>query len=396
MGNSGNPALATLGSRHPMIRPTMKDLIETRRVIVTVGSGGVGKTTTAAAIALAGARAGRRVLCLTIDPAKRLATSLGLREMRSEAQAIDRALLGNGVTGSLTAMMLDVRGTFDDLVARSAPNPEVRQRIYNNRIYQHVAGSLAGTPEYMAMEKLHALKSDPATDLIVLDTPPTANALDFLDAPDRMIAAVDSPAVRAFVKAFEGAGRLSLNLLSKAMAKIFSGLSKFTGGGFLEQVAEFLTDIQSLFGGFRDRAHRVREELKGKDVAFVVVTSPDPMAIGEAIYFAERLVEGGMQLEALVVNRVRTVEACEVTAPARVANVLREAGVEPSNELAFAVLQAQSEASVWARRDRAEVTRVQNALPSVPRVIEVPALDEDVYDLTALGHVADALSPVES
>ncbi len=181
---------------------SLGDLLTTKRVIVTVGCGGVGKTTIAAALALAAARRGRRVLCLTIDPAKRLATSLGLREMAREAQEVDPALWRAEGEGTLTAMMLDVRGTFDALVTRYASNPATRDRILGNRIYQEIAGSLAGTPEYMAMEKLYALRDDPRYDLIVLDTPPTSNALDFLEAPDKMIEAVDSPAIQAFVGAF--------------------------------------------------------------------------------------------------------------------------------------------------------------------------------------------------
>ena len=376
-----------------MSTSSLADLIASRRVIVAVGSGGVGKTTTAAAIALAGARAGRRVLCLTIDPARRLATSLGLREMLSEAQPIDPALLGTNVTGSLVAMMLDVRRTFDELVGRYAPNPAVRDRIYANKIYRQVAGSLAGTPEYMAMEKLYALKDDPAYDLIVLDTPPTSNALDFLDAPERMIAAVDSPTMRALVSAFEGAGRLSLNLLSKAMAKVLSGLGKFTGAGFLVEIAEFLSDLQSLFGGFKERAGKVRDELKSAEVAFVIVTSPDPLAIGEALFFAEKLAEGGMHTEGLVVNRVRRADPVDVSSPQRIANVLSEAGVEPSSELAAGMLKSHQDALVWARRDAAEVLRVTRELRSITRVIEIPAFDEDVFDVTALGKVADMLAP---
>ncbi len=373
-----------------MAMQSLSDLVAARRVIVTVGSGGVGKTTTAAAIALAGARAGRRVLCLTIDPAKRLATSLGLGTMSHEAQLIDRAVIGlpEDSKGSLTAMMLDVRRTFDELVERYADSREARDRILNNAIYQQIAGSLAGTPEYMAMEKLYSLKDDNRYDLIVLDTPPTSNAIDFLEAPDRMVAAMDSPTVQAFVQAFEKGGSLSLKLLSKAMAQVLSGLSKFTGAGFLEQVAGFLTDIQSLFGGFRDRALKVREELKAPNVAFVVVSSPEPMAVTEAMFFGEKLTEGGMRVEALVFNRVRRSGVVDISSPARIANVLSEAGVEPHVELAAGVLKAYQDASVWARRDANEIARARREMQSVARVVEVPAFDEDVYDVAALSRVA--------
>jgi anion-transporting ArsA/GET3 family ATPase len=377
-----------------MVQQSLSDLVASRRVIVTVGSGGVGKTTTAAAIALAAARAGRRVLCLTIDPAKRLATSLGLGTMSHEAQVIDRSIIGlpEGSKGSLTAMMLDVRRTFDELVERYAASAEARDRILNNAIYQQIAGSLSGTPEYMAMEKLYSLKDDARYDLIVLDTPPTSNAIDFLEAPDKMVAAMDSPTVQAFVQAFEKGGSLSLKLLSKAMAQVLSGLSKFTGAGFLEQVAGFLTDIQSLFGGFRERALKVREELKAPTVAFVIVSSPEPMAVTEAMFFGEKLTEGGMRVEALVFNRVRRARAVEISSPARIANVLSEAGVEPHAELAAGVLKAYQDASVWARRDANEIARAMREMQNVPRVVEVPAFDEDVYDVAALSRVAEIVA----
>lgn len=378
-----------------MVQASLSDLVSSRRVIITVGSGGVGKTTTAAALALAGARAGRRVLCLTIDPAKRLATSLGLGTMSHEAQLIDRSVIGLApdAKGSLTAMMLDVRRTFDELVERYAQSPEARDRILNNTIYQQIAGSLAGTPEYMAMEKLYALKDDARYDLIVLDTPPTSNAIDFLEAPDKMVAAMDSPTIQAFVQAFEKGGSLSLKLLSKAMAQVLSGLSKFTGAGFLEQVAAFLTDIQGLFGGFRDRAIKVREELKAPSVAFVIVSSPEPMAVTEAMFFGEKLAEGGMRVEGLVFNRVRKVLPVDVSSPARIANVLSDAGVEPHVELAAGVLKAYQDASIWARRDANEIARARREMQSVPRVVEVPAFDEDVYDVAALARVAQTLVP---
>lgn len=377
-----------------MVKASLLDLVSSRRVIITVGSGGVGKTTTAAAVALAAARAGRRVLCLTIDPAKRLATSLGLGTMSHEAQLIDPSVIGlpAGSKGSLTAMMLDVRRTFDELVERYAENKDARDRILNNTIYQQIAGSLAGTPEYMAMEKLYSLKDDSRYDLIVLDTPPTSNAIDFLEAPDRMVAAMDSPTIQAFVQAFEKGGSLSLKLLSKAMAQVLSGLSKFTGAGFLESVASFLTDIQGLFGGFRERALKVREELKAPSVAFVIVSSPEPMAVTEAMFFGEKLVEGGMRVEALVFNRVRKTETVDVSSPARIANVLAEAGVEPHTELAAGVLKAYQDASIWARRDANEIARARREMSSVQRVVEVPAFDEDVYDVAALSRVAQIVA----
>ncbi len=243
------------------------------------------------------------------------------------------------------------------------------------------------------MEKLHSLKSDPRYDLIVLDTPPTSNALDFLHAPDKMVAAMDSPMIRTFLQVGESGGSLSLKLLSKAMAQVLQGLSKFTGAGFLEQVAGFLTDIQSLFGGFKERALNVREELKSPEVAFVVVSSPEPMAVGEAVYFTEKLMEGGMRVEGVVFNRVRKTRPVDVSSPARVANVLRDAGAEPSTELAAGILRAYQDANVWSTRDANELGRAKRELMGVQRWIEIPAFDEDVYDVTALDRVGTYLMP---
>jgi anion-transporting ArsA/GET3 family ATPase len=376
------------------MQSSLGDLLVSRRVVITVGCGGVGKTTVAASLALAAARRGRRVLCLTIDPAKRLATSLGLREMRSEAQAIDPSVWGGGATGgALTAMMLDVRGTFDELVTHYASSPATAQRILNNRIYREMASSLAGTPEYMAMEKLYALKDDKRYDLIVLDTPPTSNALDFLEAPDKMIGAMDSPAIKAFLSAFETTGKLSFNLVSKAMGKLLSALGSFTGMDFLTQVAEFLSDIQSLFGGFKERAGRVREAMMGRDVAFVLVTSPDPMAVGEAMFFLERLQGSNMNAEGLVVNRVRLADDVAPPSADRLAGLLREANVEPSVDLGNAFARAWRDATVWARRDAVEVTRARREMASIPRQIVVPAFDGDVLDIAALERVAEVLVP---
>ena len=189
------------------------------RVLVAVGAGGVGKTTTAAALGVAAARRGKRVLCLTIDPARRLAEALGLQTLSAEEQAVAPELFqqaGMPLQGSLTAMMLDTKRTFDELVVKHSSSTERAQRLLGNQLYRYVSTALAGTQEYMAMEKLVAVQSDPRFDLIILDTPPTANALDFLDAPARLAEAIDSAAMRWFIQAFESTGKLSLNLLARS------------------------------------------------------------------------------------------------------------------------------------------------------------------------------------
>ncbi|MEM9071077.1 MAG: ArsA-related P-loop ATPase [Myxococcota bacterium] len=374
----------------------LSDLLATRKVVVTVGSGGVGKTTTAAALAVHAAMEGRRVLCLTIDPARRLANSLGLEEMTRDEQEVPAVLFerhGLAHKGELFAMMLDTKRTFDDLVGRYASSPEIRDRILNNKIYQYVATSLAGTQEYMAMEKLHAVRQDEDWDLIVLDTPPTSNALDFLDAPERMVEAIDSPAMRWFIQAFEGAGKFSFGLVGKGAAFLLRGLSRFTGTGFLEQVAEFVSGLNDLFGGFRERAADVSGALRSSDVAFVVVTSPAPMAIREAIYFSDRLRESGMRRDGFVVNGVHELLA----EPSASDEVLTEAFAASAPSLDAARTLTKTRRALDDERlrgvaDRIESDRLRNRVGRDVRFVEVPALEEDVHDIGALAEIAHHLT----
>lgn len=393
-GSSARPVVRAWYVPQPM--GGLAELLATRRVVVTVGSGGVGKTTTAAALAAHAAMQGRRVLCLTIDPARRLANSLGLDEMTLDEQEITRehfARYGLELKGELHAMMLDTKRTFDDLVRRYASSPEVCERILNNKIYQYVATSLAGTQEYMAMEKLHAVRAQGKWDLIVLDTPPTSNALDFLDAPERMVDAIDSPAMRWFIQAFEGAGRFSFGLVGKGAAFLLRALSRFTGTEFLEQIAEFIAGINDLFGGFRERAAAVSGALRSPDVAFVVVTSPAPMAIAEAMFFSDRLKEGGMHRDAFVVNRVHPLLA-EPSAPEP---ELVAAFEQACPELDAPSVVARTRRALEDERlrgvaDRIESDRLRAKVGSDAIFVEVPALEEDVHDLGGLAEIAHYLT----
>jgi anion-transporting ArsA/GET3 family ATPase len=370
---------------------TLTPLLE-RRVIVCVGSGGVGKTTIAAALALAAARRKKRVLCLTIDPAKRLANALGFSRMTTEAQEVETerfAEAGLEVPGTLTVMMLDTKRTFDELVERHASSPAARDRILNNRLYQYVSTSLAGTQAYMAMEKLLAVKRDTSFDLIVLDTPPTSNALDFLDAPERLIDALDSAAMRWFMQAFERSGRLSLNLVARSVAVILRGIGKLTGGGFLEQMAELITDLNDLFGGFRERATEVGRAFRGAEFAYVLVTTPSPMAIREAVFFSERLEAQRMRRDALVVNRVhrapRSMPSREEIR-ASVEHHRIDLGAEGADRLERALTDEALQAQADARR-LAELTPALSG-NSAPVRVDIPALPSDVHEIATLAGIA--------
>jgi anion-transporting ArsA/GET3 family ATPase len=372
----------------------LAQLVDSRRVLITVGAGGVGKTTTAAALGVAAARRGKRVLCLTIDPARRLAESLGIQRMTTEAVTVDPARFeaaGVPIKGSLTAMMLDTKRTFDELVVKYSSTPEKAERLLGNKLYQYVSTSLAGTQEYMAMEKLVAVKDDPQYDLIVLDTPPTANALDFLDAPQRLVEALDSATMKWFVQAFQHTGKLSLNLLAKSAATILRTIGRITGGGFLEAMAEFIAELNDLFGGFKERAGRVEAALRSPDVAFVLVTSAAPPSIQEVLYFAERLEEANMPRGAFVVNRFHV-------APPKPDGV-REEDVKKAilareitleEDAPARLVRAHADAVKLAALD-ARHLRVLEATAQRTPIVRVAELDTDVRDIALLAELSDVL-----
>ena len=377
-------------------RAKLADILDSHRVVICVGSGGVGKTTTAAAIALRAAMQGKRVLCLTIDPARRLANSLGLAEMTVDEQIVPPELFaaqGVACSGTLAVMMLDTKRTFDALVIRHASSDEARDRILQNRIYRYVSGSLAGTQEYMAMEKLHAVREDD-WDLIVLDTPPTSNALDFLDAPERLVEMLDSPAMRWFIDAFEGAGKASMGLVGRGATILIKGLSRFTGTEFLEMVAEFVTGLNDMFGGFRDRARAISGALKSPDVAYVIVTSPNPLAMIEALFFHKRLATVGIEATAFVVNAVHhPPEAVEQ--PQDVLMDALRAGAPRGTDhrkLLAQLEQAAKDEAAWAEVDRRRVEYLAGQVAPTVAFAEVPAQDRDVHDLSALAVVAANLA----
>ncbi|MEY4513384.1 MAG: hypothetical protein RLZZ450_5506 [Pseudomonadota bacterium] len=375
---------------------SLSEVLAQHRVVVCVGSGGVGKTTTSAALALHAAMLGRRVLCLTIDPAKRLANSLGLTSMTTEEQLVSPELFakaGLEAKGSLSAMMLDTKRTFDELVEKHASTPQRAKRIYDNRLYQYISTSLAGTQEYMAMEKLYSVRENKSWDLIVLDTPPTTNALDFLNAPEKLVDAIDSPAMRWFMQAFSGAGKLGFSLLNRGASMVLKGLSRFTGGEFLQNIATFIGDINELFGGFTERAKQVSDALRSPEVAFVLVTSPDPLAVQEAIFFADKLAEGGLTQRGIVINRVTPLIPEPPGRPAEVERAL--AARAPAGADVPALMEklerALDEDRLRAVTDRGEVERLKALTGNRGLYVEVPAFEQDVHDLGALARVASFL-----
>jgi anion-transporting ArsA/GET3 family ATPase len=359
------------------------EILDGKRVCICAGSGGVGKTTTSAAIAAGMAARGLRVVVLTIDPAKRLADSLGLPELGNEARRIDpETLAAAGIEaegGELWAMMLDAKATFDEVIRRYAPDAETRDRILSNRIYQQLSAALAGSQEYMAMEKLYELWTEGHYDLLVLDTPPSRNALDFLDAPRRLVQFIEGRALRIFMRPTGIATRV----VGGGASVMFSVLRRITGVDLLDDLAEFFQAFAGMVGGFRERARKVNGLLADERTCFLVVCAPQGEPISEAAHFHRKLVEASLPFGGVVVNKVHF-EASRTGADGGVEDGLGRALGDP--ELAARVAANHRDFVALATRDRANVERLAAQL-SRREVIQVPYLDEDVHDLAGLAEI---------
>ncbi len=353
--------------------------LDTAKILVCTGSGGVGKTTTAAALALRAAERGRRTVVLTIDPARRLAQSMGLSELDNTPRRVEGIDAGKG--GSLDAMMLDMKRTFDDIVLSHA-EPGKAQAILDNPFYQALSSSFAGTQEYMAMEKLGQLKATGDYDLIVVDTPPTRSALDFLDAPERMTTFLDGRMIKILMAPAKAGGKAYLKVVSTGFNVFTSVITKIIGAQVLQDVSQFVAALETMFGGFRERAQATYDLLKAPGTAFVVVAAPERDALREAAYFVERLAEESMPLAGLVVNRVHRSGSAALTVERSLAaaQALEETG---GHEMPAAVLRLHAERMALAARERRLQERFTGAHPSVP-VVEVAAQPGDVHDLDGL------------
>lgn len=359
------------------------------KVIVCCGSGGVGKTTTAAALALRAAERGRDVVVLTIDPARRLAQALGLTELDNDPRPVE----GIGGDGSLAAMMLDMKRTFDEFVEANA-DAERAAAILANPFYLSLSSSFAGTQEYMAMEKLGQLRTraaeDDRWDLIVVDTPPSRSALDFLDAPRRLGSFLDGRFIRLLAAPAKAGGRGVFKVVAAGFGMFTSVLSKVIGAQVLTDVQTFVGSVDTLFGGFRQRAEDTYAMLQADDTAFVVVAAPERDALREASYFVDRLEAESMPLAGLVLNRVQTTDVPELDAAAATAAAARlETGSRTSVTAALLRIHADRVATLDRQRRMAE--RFTSAHRAVP-VATVPTMPADVVDLAGLRGVGAALA----
>lgn len=398
---------------------SLQGIFRDKKILVCAGSGGVGKTSLAAAIALEAATRGKKVIVLTIDPAKRLATALGLSQLSSDPVEIDLGTIANegrspsemsdaipgdqmGGTGRravsppaakrrpsgdgrLFAMMLDTKRTFDRLIERHTPDPRRREAILNNRLYQHMSNMIAGSQEYMAMEKLHELYHDEEYDLLVLDTPPTRHALDFLEAPSKMANITGSSLLEWFLKPgiFVGrqAGRLGLGILQKGAEKILAVFDRLAGFSFLYELSEMVSLLSNLLGGFHERARAVYDLLHQDFVGFLLVTSPSSVAIQDALYFHQKIAEEKLPFIGFIINRIH--EAC----PAGPEDLPSE--FSPS--LRTKLLENLRNIEQLALRDQRTVTLLKKMGGKGIVHATIPLLESDVHDLDGLRQMNKAL-----
>ena len=366
-------------------------LLDASSIIVCCGSGGVGKTTTSAALALRAAERGRKVCVLTIDPARRLAQSMGLTELDNTPRAVAAVDASKG--GSLDAMMLDMKRTFDEIVETHS-DPERAAQILSNPFYVSLSSSFAGTQEYMAMEKLGQLKAQRTWDLIVVDTPPSRSALDFLDAPQRLGRFLDGRMIRMLLAPAKAGGRGMMKVFTVGLNMFTSVLTRILGAQALKDLSLFVASLETMFGGFRERADQTYRLLKEPGTAFVVVAVPERDALREAAYFVERLATERMPLAGLVLNRVHATAApgLSVERSIAAAESLDSSGQSP---LTVALLRVHAERAAAAARDERMAERFRSAHPNVP-VVPVAAQPTDVHDLGGLRVIGEQLTAVSS
>ncbi|MDV6011332.1 ArsA family ATPase [Haloechinothrix sp. LS1_15] len=359
------------------------------KVVVCCGSGGVGKTTTAAALAMRAAERGRQTVVLTIDPARRLAQSLGLRELRNYPKQI--TVEGFAPKGELWAMMLDMRRTFDDMVLAHA-GKERAEQLLANPFYQTISSSFSGTQEYMAMEKLGQLVQAGDWDLIVVDTPPSRSALDFLDAPSRLSSALDGRMIRMLTGPARAGGWGIRKVVSAGFSMFSKAVSTVVGGQLLADASAFMQAFDTMFGGFRERAEKTAELLRSPGTSFLVVAAPEPDALREASYFVERLSEESMPLTGLIANRTHPVLAeLSATKALAAADALAGNDERAGEAITEAVLRLHADRVSLAEREKRLLARFTRAHPNVD-VAGVPALPTDVHDIDGLRAIGDRLA----
>lgn len=355
----------------------LEALIATSKIVICSGSGGVGKTTSAAVLAMEAAKLGRRVVVVTIDPAKRLADALGLG---SEGIGNTPSRIEGDWPGEMWAVMLDTKSTFDDLVTRYSADPEQVERILANRFYRNISGALSGTQEYMAMEKLYELHNEEGFDLVVVDTPPSRNALDFLDAPKRLTRFLDHRLYRVLMAPTRGVMK-AVNVAAQAFVR---QVSKVVGAEVFDDAITFFQAFDGMEAGFKERAEQVLDLLTSPETSYVLVASPKRDTVAEAQYFAEKLAEADIPIAALIVNRMHPHFTDDLP------EALRERAIHLEGTDLGGLYRNLADFSLVAHREEEHLAGLAQMVDPAP-VIRVPFLRSDVHDLTGLALVADHL-----
>ncbi|MBP7928724.1 MAG: ArsA family ATPase [Acidimicrobiia bacterium] len=367
----------------------LKKVMTQSRIVIVCGTGGVGKTTVSAALALKGALDGLNSVVVTIDPARRLAHTLGLDNLPNQPQAIDEALWkvndrkdGDAApSGTFSALQLDAKATFDDLIRSQSANPAQAERILNNQIYRNLSGALGGTQEYMAMEKLYELESGNRFDLIVVDTPPSRHALDFLEAPGRLTRFLEHPVTRLLT----APTRLYLRAANRAMMGLLRAMSRVVGTEVVEDAIAFFGAFEGMESGFRQRAARIETVINSSDTSFLVVTSARQDSIEEARFFGQRLRQTGQRVAGVIVNRIHPRLTDRTSAQFEA-----DAGIAVADSTLVAAIENLARWEALAQREKDQVNKLVADLGTTVTVL-VPQFGREIYDMESLNQMSESL-----
>ncbi len=367
-----------------MKKATFLSQLESKKIIVCCGSGGVGKTTTAAALGYQLALKGKKVLVLTIDPAKRLANALGMDQIDHQIREINIPALKKG---SLSAMMLDTKRTFDKLIERHTSSAQSRDSILNNRLYQYMSNMIAGSQEYMAMERLYEIASQKSFDIIVLDTPPTRHALDFLEAPQKMARMTGNSLLQWLLKPSFFTGKVGFGLFKRSTDKILSVFDRLVGLRFLQELSEMFSLMASMMGGFHDRAIEVNKMLHQKNVGFLLVASTAETSMADVFYFEKQMDKDDLSILGLILNRL-------TPAPDAAEKKLVEEDLKKMSEpLRTKWISRMERYKTLAIRDQKAIKTIEAELGKTFIRGTIPAFEEDVHSLKSLERMGEYLLP---
>lgn len=366
-----------------------KNFFDKHNLLLLCGSGGVGKTTISAALALKAALMGYKTLVLTIDPAKRLATSLGIGTITGKPKRIDASLFNKKEDEFfLEAMMLDPKSTFDDLVKQYSPSKEIESKILNNAIYQHLSQMIAGSQEYMAMEKLYEVVSTGSYEVVVIDTPPATHAIDFLEAPQRMINALNHSMIHLLLKPALAIGKSGFKLFEKGSQVVLKLFDRITGFAFLQDISEMLISFKELLGGFTERAEQVKVILDNKKTAFLLVGACEYASVREATSFNQSLKKLGYSLKGILMNRVYP--DYKIKNEARIKNDAK-LQAQVGAPLAKKMITVYEEGVYMAKRSADLMGELQGQIQDIDFLIQIPQMKNDIHNLDGLLSLCDQI-----